>query len=178
MSYQWTKNGSNVGNSTSYTYSPNYSEGTNTYTIKVTVSDGNCSPSHSWSVTVNDVDTTPPTVSIYWPPSDNGSSSVEFQWSGSDNVTPASELTYSYRLDGRSWSGWSSGKSESYSGLSYHWHTFEVRGKDQAGNIGSDSEQYHVNIPAPVLQSATPGYYEVSLSWSSSPDATGYKVKY
>ncbi|MFH1007372.1 MAG: putative Ig domain-containing protein, partial [Candidatus Latescibacterota bacterium] len=162
-----------------FSWTPSYSQSGTYSNVHFEVSDGHGgSDSENITITVNDVDTTPPTVSIYWPPSDNGPANVTFQWSGSDNITPVSELTYSYNLDGGSWSGWTSSKSKSYTGLSYHWHTFEVRVKDHAGNIGSDSEQYHANIPAPVLLSASPGYYNVSLSWSSSPDATGYKVKY
>ncbi|HID10310.1 MAG TPA: fibronectin type III domain-containing protein [Candidatus Latescibacteria bacterium] len=149
-------------------------------TVYVKFRDG----AENWGPTCSDdivLDTTDPEVSIYWPPSDNGPSSVTFKWYGSDNLTSDSELEYRYVLDedqGGNWSGWSSDKSKSYTGLSLHWHTFEVEVKDNAGNTGSDSKTYHVNVPAPQL--SIWGNYggNVGLSWTEPEGAIWYEVKW
>ncbi|HDH99927.1 MAG TPA: PKD domain-containing protein, partial [Firmicutes bacterium] len=179
LSYTWTKDGASVGSGNSFTYHPGYDEA-GSHTIGVTVSDGSNNVSRSWSVTVNDVDNVPPEVSIYWPPSNNGSSSVTFQWYGSDDKTPSSQLEYRYKLDNGNWSGWSSDKSRSYSGLSLHWHTFKVEVRDNAGNTGSDSKPYHVMIPAPGNLHVSMGYgdYYCYLYWSAPTDAEWYEVKW
>lgn len=61
-------------------------------------------------------------------------------WSGSDDTTPATELTYSYRLVRPgpaydAWSTWSSGKTKKYTALSPGSYKFQVRAKDTDGAI-------------------------------------------
>ncbi len=65
------------------------------------------------------------------------SADVAFSWSGSDDVTPASELVYSYYLDGfdSSWSSWTSDTSKEYTGLLTADYVFKVKAKDQTGNV-------------------------------------------
>ncbi|MCK4392482.1 C39 family peptidase [Candidatus Bipolaricaulota bacterium] len=63
-----------------------------------------------------------------------------FTWSGSDDTTPATELTYSYRLVRPgpaydAWSSWSSGKTKKYTDLSPGNYKFQVRARDADGAI-------------------------------------------
>jgi hypothetical protein len=80
------------------------------------------------------IDTTPPDTNIISCPTYSGPE-VTFNWTGTDNLTAIVDLVYQYRLDGGSWSEWGSGTSHTYSGLAIGSHTFEVKSKDQAGNI-------------------------------------------
>ena len=81
------------------------------------------------------VDTTSPTVSIVSGPSGTvGTSTVTFEWSGSDNI---GSPEYRYKLDGPAtfgWSDWTSDISHTYSGLSEGGYTFSVEARDEAGN--------------------------------------------
>jgi len=81
-------------------------------------------------------DITPPDTTITSGPSGwIGVNSATFQWTGSDNQTPTSNLVYSYKLDGYSgWSDWASSTSKSYTSLSDRSYTFQVKAKDVAGN--------------------------------------------
>ncbi len=99
----------------------------------------------------NTLDTTPPETTITSGPSgtiDVGSATFEF--SASDNNGDVG-LTYSYRLDGGSWSTYSSSTTAVFSGLSEGPHTFEVRAKDASGNVDptSASQSFTYKLPAP-----------------------------
>ncbi|MEJ7654652.1 MAG: hypothetical protein WKH64_15635 [Chloroflexia bacterium] len=58
-----------------------------------------------------------------------------FEWTGSDNFSSTDSLTYSYRLDDGAWSAYSSDTTTILSALADGGHTFEVRAKDEAGNV-------------------------------------------
>lgn len=58
-----------------------------------------------------------------------------FIWTGSDDITPAEDLLYSYRLNNQVWSEWSSKTSWTAIGLVNGDHTFYVRAKNGAGNV-------------------------------------------
>ncbi len=60
---------------------------------------------------------------------------ANFSWSGSDDTTPATQLTYSYRIVRPgpaydNWSSWSSGKTKKYTNLSPGNYKFQVRARD------------------------------------------------
>ena len=79
-------------------------------------------------------DGTPPDTSITARPSNpSNSSSASFRFTGTDNVTPTTSLTYECSLDGAAFVGCTSPKA--YSGLADRPHTFQVRAKDAAGNV-------------------------------------------
>ena len=102
----------------------NWDTGTITYTVRAT-----------W--TEAGADTTPPDTQVT--SNQCGTTittdSTTMTWTGSDNITPTASLVYSYRLDGGTWSAYSSATSTTLTGLSSGSHTFEVRAKDQAGNV-------------------------------------------
>ena len=94
-------------------------------------------------------DSTPPETYITQAP--NGiatSADVAFSWSGSDDVTPTSELVYSYYLDGfdSGWSSWTSDTSKEYTGLLTADYVFKVKAKDQTGNVEVDGNINAKNI--------------------------------
>ena len=96
-------------------------------------------------------DTTPPDTSITGGPSGIiDYNDVTFTYTGSDNVTPTSELVYSYKLEGydSSWSSYSSGTSKTYYDLPNGSYTFYVKAKDQAGNVdpSPDSQSFTVEM--------------------------------
>ncbi|MBU2009834.1 MAG: S8 family serine peptidase [Chloroflexi bacterium] len=83
-------------------------------------------------------DSTPPDTTILsGPASVTSSTSANFAWTGSDNVTPVGALVYSYRLDGGDWSAWDPATGTSYTGLSEGTHAFGVKARDEAGNEDS-----------------------------------------
>ncbi|HZV34029.1 MAG TPA: CARDB domain-containing protein, partial [Verrucomicrobiae bacterium] len=83
-------------------------------------------------------DTVPPHTFLTSGPSQNGTACslpVIFIWSATDNVTPATNMLYAYRLDGGSYSVFSNWTSVSYTSLADGNHSFQVAAQDQAGNI-------------------------------------------
>ena len=79
-------------------------------------------------------DTTPPDTTITSGPTNpSTSSSASFSFTGTDDVTATTSLTYECKLDAESFAACTSPKS--YSGLSDGSHTFQVRAKDAAGNV-------------------------------------------
>jgi hypothetical protein len=88
-------------------------------------------------------DTTPPIVTISSGPSGTVKQNyVTFSFSGTDNVTPAANLTFECKLDGAASSACTSPKK--YTGLAKGPHTFRVTAKDAAGNTGQDSRTWTV----------------------------------
>ena len=78
---------------------------------------------------------------------------VTFTYTGTDNVSPAANLTYSYRLEGSedTWSEYATATVKSYTDLPNGTYTFFVRTKDQAGNVDSvpASRSFTVNVTVP-----------------------------
>ncbi len=83
------------------------------------------------------LDTTSPDTQITSGPSPNSivcSLPVTFTFTGGDDSTPVSLLTYAYRVDGGAWSDFSASTTASITELTSGPHTFEVRAKDVSGN--------------------------------------------
>jgi len=77
----------------------------------------------------------PPGTQIDSSDVDEAEGTATFIWIGSDDTTPTTELTYSYRLvrPGPAyddWSSWSSGKTKKYTDLSPGNYMFQVRARD------------------------------------------------
>jgi hypothetical protein len=118
-------------------------------------------------------DTTPPDTSILtYPPSLTNSTSANFTWTGSDNVTSTVNLVYSYQLDSASWGNWSSSTSTSYSALSAGSHTFNVKAKDEAGNEDNSpaSCTWTIDTTPPTLPSVTIASSNTNPSVAKSGD--------
>jgi hypothetical protein len=136
------------------------SEGAHTYTATATDAEGNTS-SASDSVSVT-VDTAPPETNITSGPSGpTKDNTPTFSFSGSDNLSQAANLRYSYKVDGGAWSSYSSETSVTLggaSGLSEGSHTFYVKAKDEAGNENQSPAQrsFTVDITKPTVTATTP----------------------
>ena len=124
-------------------------------------------------------DNTPPNTTI-WPPVPSNptrSTSAEFTFSGSDNMTPSDELTFQCNLDNLGWQSCVSRKT--YTNLSDGSHTFEVRAVDAAGNADPTPASYTwlVDTTAPTVTlnpaaniCATPG----SNGWCRGTQTAGF----
>ncbi len=82
-------------------------------------------------------DTVPPSVSIVQAPKPlPGPADLRFQWTGSDDTTPVTELVYSYYLEGneQGYSLYTPATSVEYSGMKAGNYIFYVKCMDAAGN--------------------------------------------
>jgi hypothetical protein len=104
-------------------------DGDHTFEVRATdgVSNVGAADSHTW-----EVDTTAPDVSITGGgmPATTSSSSASISFTSTDG-----SATFQCKLDGGGWQNCASPKS--YSGLDEGSHTFEVRSRDDAGNVSS-----------------------------------------
>ena len=116
-------------------------------------------------------DTTPPDTQITSGPSGTISqTTVTFQWTGSDDVTPTDQLQYSYKLEPleTTWSSWTTATSETYSGLSAGDYTFYVQARDAAGNVDPTpaSRSFTVSTEAPPSGGVWEDDMESGQKWS------------
>lgn len=83
------------------------------------------------------------------PPIVNESSSVSFTWEGQDNVSTPQNLQYQYKLIGydTDWSALTNITNKSYD-LSNGIYTFQVKAKDEAGNISELPTSYSFVVNA------------------------------
>ena len=94
-------------------------------------------------------DTTAPNTSIDSGPSGpTNDNTPTFTFSATDEVTPAASLVFSYSVDGKPWSAFSSATSVTLPALSECNHTFSVRAKDQAGNIDLSAAERSFRVDA------------------------------
>jgi lysyl oxidase len=99
-------------------------------------------------------DSVPPDTTITsGPPDPSSSSAASFTFTGTDDVTPTTGLTYECQLDGGAFAACTS--PQSYSGLSDGSHTFQVRARDAAANVD----------PTPAFQT-----WQVSTGGSTGTD--------
>ena len=81
------------------------------------------------------VDNTPPDTQITEGPSGTISATgATFTFTGSDNLSPATGLTFAWRLDGGAFSDFSGSTTATLAGLTPGSHTFAVKARDLAGN--------------------------------------------
>ena len=136
------------------------SDGSHTYTARATDAASNTSPASN-SVTVK-VDSAPPQTNIASGPSGpTNDPTPAFSFSGSDNLSQAANLSYSYKVDGGAWSAYSSETSVTLggaSGLSEGSHTFYVKAKDEAGQEDQSPAQrsFTVDTTQPMVNGTTP----------------------
>jgi len=96
--------------------------------------------------------TLPETTITSGPDGTINNSVISFSWTGSDDVTPTSQLLYSYKLEGYgdSWSSWTSVTTKSFNGLANYDYTFKVKAKDEAGNEDPTPAEWSFTVDIPV----------------------------
>ncbi len=131
-------------------------------------------------------DTIPPETWIASGPNGWGNTAdVNFTWTGSDNITPTANLVYSWRLDSGSWSDFSADTSVKLTGLTEGSHTFEVKAKDEAGNVDDSpaSQNFAIDVTPPVITAGTPagtpglnGWWvsDVTVPFSATDNLSGF----
>lgn len=107
---------------------------------------------------------------------------ISFSWSGTDDVTPSEDLTFSYRSrrgsDAGVWSDWSDDLDVELSGLQDGLYRFEVRARDADGNIDPTPavREFELNDDqtAPGLSAITaePNYTSAVIRWTTNEPAT------
>jgi large repetitive protein len=171
----------------------NLSDGPHTFQVRAIDPQGDVDPtpaSRTWSVYATQPpppDTTPPETSIgsCCQPDVSKSTTASFNFTGSDDRTPVSNLKFECRLDGTSESGWSSCTSpQDYPSLSDGSHTFEVRAIDSALNVDLTpaSRQFRIDTIAPDTTitsgpSGTVDHPEVSFEFSSSESGSSFECR-
>lgn len=113
-------------------YTPTLDAGTFTWKVYARDNAGNRSAwSAEWTFII-DIES-PITDLISTPPNQDNNSTPLFRWRGRDNHTDPAELVYSTKLNGGSWSAWSSNTSITLN-LDEGGHTLHVKARDEAGN--------------------------------------------
>jgi len=79
---------------------------------------------------------------------------VTFTWTGSDDITPTSELVYSFYLEGydSEWSEWMPVTYTFFNDLPNGDYTFKVKAKDTANNIDPTAAEISFRIETPVSE--------------------------
>lgn len=109
-------------------------------------------------IRIEDVDTTAPETTITTqPPAETTSTSASFAFTGTDDTTPANQLTFECSLDGAAFAACTS--PVSYTNLAPGAHTFRVRAKDAAGN----TDLTPASVTWTVLQSGWSVYLPFTL---------------
>ncbi len=130
-------------------------------------------------VEIKERDVTPPkTIITSYPDRFTNKKTVYFEWSGTDNVTATKSLFYSYRLNDEPWSQFSQETSR-YFNLVYDGnYKFEVRARDEAGNIDPEPPIYEFTLDStpPIIKLSS--YQEktfdkfITFNGETEPDAT------
>jgi len=125
-----------------------------------------------------------PETQITAGPSENGTScsaSVQICWTGSDSVSPASQLVYAWKMDTAAWSEYGSDTCHQFTSLAEGTHTFSVRAKDPSGNVDATpaTRTFTVDLSSPVIEnvSAAPQAAQFVVTWTTNKPTTS-QVEY
>ncbi|PYN96669.1 MAG: hypothetical protein DMD91_20675, partial [Candidatus Rokuibacteriota bacterium] len=107
------------------------------------------------------VDNTPPDTQITSGPSGEiAVNSVTFAFTGTDNLTPTTNLAFAWRLDGSAFTSFGFATTTTLGGLAEGRHTFEVKTRDLAGNedLTPATAAFTVTprVPAPTITGFSP----------------------
>jgi sugar lactone lactonase YvrE len=133
------------------------SDGTQSLRASATDRAGNLSTPVTHSVTV---DNTPPDTQITTGPTGTiNTSSATFTFAATDNLTPAAQLVFAWRVDAGAWSPFSLATTAAFSGLSDGAHTFDVKARDLAGNedVSPATRQFSVTTATLRVTISSPG---------------------
>ena len=119
--------------------------------------------------------TSPQTVIIVAPAETIDFNKATFEWTGSDDRTATSKLTYSYYLEGHddSYSSFTSDTSKSYANLPDGSYTFYVKSHDEADNVDLTPASVKFTVAIPKPPEEKPPEPECSLLWLSGVWAVG-----
>jgi M6 family metalloprotease-like protein len=151
----------------------NLAAGNHTFQVQATDQAGNTDPtpaSYNWAI-----DITAPDTSITSGPTGTITvNSATFNWTGSENVTAAANLVYTYRLDPiePSFSAFGSATSKSYTNLANGNYTFYVKARDQAGNEDTTPATQGFTLSVPVPSSIRVTSPNGGESWKTSSRQT------
>ncbi len=108
---------------------------------------------------------------------------VLITWSGWDDITPRSNLTYSTQWDSDGWSIYTSTTSRSFTNLPDGLHTLQVRARDQSGKVDPTpaSRSFTVDATPPEPASGFTAQARLTgadLEWEPSPssDVQAYRI--
>ena len=152
-------------------------DGSHTFQVESTDQAGNVSAITSFTWVV---DTVPPTVSITQEPAQiTNQTAATFAFSGTDNVTPAAQLTFQFSVDGKAFVA--ATNPQSLAGLSSGNHTFAVESIDQAGNasapatftwtVDTTPPSITINSMPPSLATGAPAVFTFTGSDNITPAA-------
>ncbi len=128
-------------------------EGWHTFMVRAMDEDQNIDPTPATRHFA--IDLTSPNTEIVSGPSEGewvSSSTVTFEWTGSDNLTEVESLLFSYKMDDDPFSDFTLQTSHTYNDLSEGPHTFLVKAKDKAGNVDDTPAQRNFSIGLLDLQ--------------------------
>ena len=111
--------------------------------------------------TVRHDDVPPETTITEGPSSPTGTTTATFSFTGIDDVTPAGDLRFAWRLDDRPFSEFAESRSVTLADLGDGAHTFEVLARDRAGNAD----------PTPATRTFTVSRSQIALV-EPAPGAT------
>ncbi len=124
-------------------------------------------------------DTTPPHTSIVSGPANGGivcSDSVQFCWTGTDDVTPTAGLTYSWKMDSNAWSAYTANTCYTFAGLAGGNHAFVVAARDAAGNADPNPAyvSFRVSLSPTTLSAinAIPTDIQATITWATDLPST------
>ncbi|MHB9145300.1 MAG: cytochrome c3 family protein [Symbiobacteriia bacterium] len=162
---------------------PSFAEGAGrSFAVKARDLAGNESPMESRTFTV---DATAPAVTLTGGPGEGTLTHVQtqtFVWSGSDNLTAAPDLWYSYSSDGGvTWSPFGPTTTATVTYADGAGLSFRVKAQDQAGNEGAPAGRtFSLDSTPPAVTGlvVTPARTTLTLSWSTAGDPSTSVVRY
>jgi len=106
------------------------------------------------------VDSSPPDTRIVSGPCGQTACAADATicWTGSDDTTPAGDLTYLWRVDGGEWQGPAPDRCVTLAGIADGWHAFEVKARDAAGNEDPTPAQcsFILDVVGPSVSISSP----------------------